>query len=293
MGVCILIMNRFRLFLTFVLTFTAFVPLTFAKDALYLLQDNCVRCHLTHETPGKGCVPLAWKSSVHYGPETGCADCHGGNKFLQMAFKKGHIGIPSGREITDMCGKCHVGEGERFIKRTKFAPAQVKRCEATCITCHDAHTTKKADLSIMEEKKCAACHGPDKASSLFAAIDVVKEKIASIEQQIDTRSKKGFPVTVPIRDLTALKHQRAAAFHSLTSADLVPFLNEDMMEALANIEHTMAGNSPTKWLFQGMAVLLFFFLCLLLLKYYQSTVLPHEDDGFDQQVGSTDKPKTD
>ena len=252
-----------------------------------------MRCHLTHETPGNGCVPLAWKTSVHYGPETGCADCHGGNKFLQMAFKKGHMGTPSGQEITDMCGKCHVGEGERFIKRTKFTPATAKKCEATCITCHDAHTTQKADLSIMEEKKCTTCHGPDKAAPLFSAIDTVRKKIASIEQQVDTRMKKGFPVTAPIRDHTALKHQRASAFHSLTAADLAQFLNQDMMEALTRIEQTMAGNSPTKWLFQGVAVLLFLFLCLLLLKYYQSTVLPHEDGGTAPQVDSTDKHKTD
>ncbi|MBU0994264.1 MAG: hypothetical protein KJ737_17370 [Proteobacteria bacterium] len=251
-----------------------FADHTQASDSLFLLQDNCVRCHLTCEAPGKGISAVNWKKSVHFGPDTGCADCHGGNKFLAMDFKKGHMGLPDGQEINDMCGKCHINEYKNMKSRKKFIHKTKKICEATCVTCHGYHNTGKADLSVINQKNCATCHSFEKVIPLESVVHRIQSKIKLIEETIAVRSEEHFPVTVPIRDLSNARTNLAISFHSLMSEELLNYLNNDLMASLMDIENKMSGTAPGKWLFQGMMILLFLLLCLILIKYYQMIVLP-------------------
>lgn len=254
------------LFISILILFTAQAQ---AADSLFLLQDTCVRCHLTSESPGTGNSVISWKKGVHFGPDTSCAECHGGNKFLYMKFKKDHMGVPKGSEINDMCGKCHVNEIEATKTRVKFKNPTKKACEATCVTCHSHHEVEKANLSVINKGNCGKCHVFEKAEPLKQAIIEFQEKVKTLEAIIQKRAESRLPVTSAVREISENRGNLKKAFHAMTSPDLVHYIHGDLIPALSDLESDLSRTGQRNWVFQGIFIILFLILCLIFVKYYQ------------------------
>jgi hypothetical protein len=255
------------LFISIVVFFTAHMAQ--AADALFLLQDACVKCHLTSESPGSGSSVISWKKGVHFGPDTGCAECHGGNKFLYMAFKKGHMGTPKGREANEMCGRCHVNEIKEMNARSQFRSRSDKRCEATCVTCHSHHQVEKATLSIINSGNCGTCHPFEKAATLTQALRDFQDIITTLEGMVQERTARHLPSIMAEREIKAAQTALKRGVHAMTSSELIEHIQGKLIPTLSELKGDLSQTGQRNWIFQGVMVILFLFLCLIFVKYYQ------------------------
>ncbi len=242
----------------------------FAADKLFLLQDACVRCHLLCEERSKENSVIAWKKGVHFRPDSGCSDCHGGDRLYYMDFQPGHMGIPDRSQTVAMCEKCHETEVRDFVNRQRPA-AGMKMCTASCADCHGYHLVNKADRGLINQTICGSCHSPDKAESVVSAIEAVEAKMTDIEGKIDHYEKNGFPVTTLKRQLEDVRMQFARSFHSQGLSRLEGHITEETVASLKNLEREMKKSNPARWRIQGVMVLSFLAAVLAVLVFYQQT----------------------
>ncbi len=251
---------------TILILFVALSPAT--ADDLYLLQDNCVRCHLTSERNTTENSVISWKQSVHYRPDSVCIDCHEGDKFLYLDFKKGHMGIPTAFKATAMCGKCHQNEYNAFIYlRSGSASGKIK-CAASCVTCHGSHKVKKADGSLINKQNCGKCHPFEKVKTLDDTIKAAQKAILEIERRILDREKKGFPSETAKSQIETIKKAYASSFHSLTTKQLIRYITDQTMVSLKQVDLKIDGSSTQRWAFEGVVVLVFLVICVVLAIYF-------------------------
>jgi predicted CXXCH cytochrome family protein len=123
--------------------------------ALYA-QNNCLDCHLELEDE----VALAMSEDVHAQANVSCVDCHGGDAAidtggdytLAMDPAKGFIGVPSARDIPQLCGRCH--SDATFMHR--FDPNLSVDQEAQYWTSVHGQRLRAGATDVAQ---CASCHG--------------------------------------------------------------------------------------------------------------------------------------
>lgn len=148
-------------------------------------QDSCVACH--------GVLPEAlgapvegMKRDVHSAHGISCADCHGGDPSVSdmtaMDPKKGYRGVPTRREIPDLCARCHsdaaymrrfdpsIETSQRERYRTSVHGMRLAEGDekvATCVSCHGVHgirSARQADSPVYPANvpaTCGGCHSND------------------------------------------------------------------------------------------------------------------------------------
>ena len=241
----------------------------FAADKFFLLQDACVRCHLLCEERSKENSVIAWEKGVHFRPDSGCSECHGGDKLYYMDFQPGHMGIPDRTQTVAMCEKCHEPEVRDFVNRQR--PADKKLCTASCVDCHGYHMVNKADGGLINEAICGSCHSPDKAINIISAMNIAEASMAAIEGKIDHYKKNRFPVTTLKRQLKDVRRQYARSFHDQELSRLEAHITKETMALLNDLEGEMKKSNPAKWRLQGVMVLSFLSAVLAVLVFYQQT----------------------
>jgi len=148
-------------------------------------DNSCVACHgVLDDERLSGPVTL-FADDVHAEKGFECVACHGGNAtiagFESMDPASGFVGKPRGRQLLDVCGRCHADAG--FMRQ--FNPSlrvdQVSEylasvhgqrlvrsadtLVATCSSCHPAHRVRPPSdpnssvHPLNVENLCGGCHG--------------------------------------------------------------------------------------------------------------------------------------
>lgn len=145
-------------------------------------QNTCYDCHVDLDEKHTG-ISEEWEDSVHGKAGVGCADCHGGDPGtdemnLSMSPEVGFIGVPTRKNIPDLCGGCH-SDVERMRQYNLPTDQYVKYIDsvhgiklkengdtrvALCVDCHGTHDIKKASdplaavYPLNVPALCAGCH---------------------------------------------------------------------------------------------------------------------------------------
>jgi hypothetical protein len=244
---------------------------------LFLLNDYCVRCHLTCERNGKPNSVLLWKKSVHFPQHAGCADCHGGDRYLNIKFKKGHIGFLDKHETKQMCRRCHRHEYELSEKRSLMKILTGDKCSVSCIDCHGHHKIEPSSGNRINIVNCSSCHSANAAKDLIHTIMLADSKLKALEERIKKRIGQIYPTVNYIADLENLKNEFKDNIHQKSMAELPEAIRSGTLTSAEELQAVMETTSPTYWYVQGIAVISFLALCFAMTLYLGKVLLKIPD----------------
>jgi hypothetical protein len=171
----------------------------------------CLQCHASQT--GRGGTPLKlWQESIS------CHDCHGGDPkdaANAMSPARGFRGVPKETAIPEFCGRCHVG-----IKDDYLASAHGRalgRGGPTCSTCHGSHAVVKANLELINEKRCSTCHPYQRAAAIKEALADTERNLTLVEQTLNRHKGEGVDTDAGEKRLFALKNQQHRLFHNVNT----------------------------------------------------------------------------
>lgn len=176
-----------------------------AQDAQEVPGGDCVTCHATLD--GRlGEPAAAFATDVHAQRGFGCVACHGGDEdagFAGMDPAKGFVGRPRGRELLDVCGRCHsdaafmrqYNPSLRVDQVTEYLTSVHGRrlqqfgdtLVATCSSCHVAHrirppTDPQSTVHPLNvAATCASCHAD---TTHMASYDIPTDQYANYQQSV-------------------------------------------------------------------------------------------------------------
>jgi predicted CXXCH cytochrome family protein len=178
-------MREFTVFTWLVLLAPSAWPLLAAAQQQV---DSCLSCHLNINDERLARPAKEFSEDIHATKGFGCIACHGGDAadsgMGAMDPGRGYIGKPKGRQIPQVCGRCH--SDARFMKRYNPALRVDQVAEyyfsghgrrlmmmgdtsvATCVKCHTSHSIKPPShpessvhpLKVAET--CGSCHADAK-----------------------------------------------------------------------------------------------------------------------------------
>lgn len=258
----------------YIIAAAIFIPMIFFSNEaqsqnLFLLQDMCVKCHLLGENYGKRNSVLAWKDSAHFRADSGCVECHGGDKYMYIDFKRGHIGLPSRAEAVAICGKCHAKEKSDFLSKRAAAPTDFA-CTVTCVDCHGYHYVAKADAELFNKANCGGCHAFDRAAPIYKTAAKARGAMFSIETKIETYQNENFPVDSARSRLDEIGVEYVGMIHSEPMNKFERVTKDKTMKSIAELESQMEKSSPGKWKIEGAVVVTFLAIVALILLGYQA-----------------------
>jgi predicted CXXCH cytochrome family protein len=146
--------------------------------------DMCASCHASLPIERLANPVTLFADDIHASTGFGCVACHGGDPtapgFASMDPRKGFVGRPAGRQVVQVCGRCHSDAGFmrqynpslRVDQAAEYASSvhgqrllgQGDTAVATCVSCHPAHQIRPpsdARSSVAPENvatTCGACH---------------------------------------------------------------------------------------------------------------------------------------
>ena len=239
-----------------------------AAPASFLEQDMCVRCHLLGENLGAPTPVLSWKRSVHFRADSGCADCHGGDKYFYADLQRGHLGLPDAAAAIAQCVKCHAREKPPAIDPSLGEPGKFK-CTVTCIDCHGYHQVEKASSDLINEVTCGRCHSFTLVKPHQMALARTEAGIAALAGRIDRIEAQDLPVARLRQELEAVKADYADLFHQRRPGQFEAAAAA-LLASLPRVEARIDRASPYKWYLSGTVVVGFLLAIVVLLIGYQS-----------------------
>ncbi len=127
-------------------------------------DQTCEGCHRTLD-PG---IDLAWRRSVHFRANVGCADCHGEDHEVVLAAKgkvsAGVCGNCHGQVVDDYAGSAHAQAEVVALSDARYIAQSAALQEEGCMMCH-ATGTRFEDGSV---GGCNECHPGHEFSAEFA-----------------------------------------------------------------------------------------------------------------------------
>ncbi len=164
-------------------------------------QNACLTCHSTIPQEKAECVTECWLRSLHKQNGVTCVSCHGGDadidvgnvkqlsqqefaskKALAMSRAKGFIGVPKGKEMFDVCSKCHSDSVNRYENSIMGVAYLDNKGGPSCTDCHSAHYVIIPDVP----KSCEKCH---KDTTGFDQIDPMNVNDATVTELSRLRIK--------------------------------------------------------------------------------------------------------
>jgi hypothetical protein len=100
-----------------------------------------------------------------------CIGCHGSHAALP----------PSVRQVTDVCGRCHVAIAQSFYAGPHAQAAGDPERFAGCLACHSNHGTQRVPYEQLDEF-CATCHEPE--SNAYALAQAMEEEVLRARQEL-------------------------------------------------------------------------------------------------------------
>lgn len=173
-------------------------PVSRAQDS----PDMCIECHGALDS-GPLSAPVAdFESDNHARAGFGCADCHGGDPTIAgpggMDPAVGFIGVPGGRDVIAVCGRCHsdaefmhqYNPSLRVDQVTEYWSSRHGQrlasagdtAVAVCSDCHRPHGLRPATdpnstvFPANVATTCGACHSdPERMAPYGIAVDQVEK----------------------------------------------------------------------------------------------------------------------
>lgn len=145
--------------------------------------NTCLSCHLKLEDSALAAPARAYEDDIHAEKGFTCVDCHGGNAsrddMTSKAGGTGFVGRPAGRQVLQVCGKCHsdaafmrrynpnlrvdqVAEYSTSVHGQRLLKGDTR--VATCVSCHPAHQirqpgdTRSSVNALNVAETCGKCH---------------------------------------------------------------------------------------------------------------------------------------
>lgn len=177
--------------------------------------ESCVACHQSLDSKEFSAPAKEFHNDIHASKGLGCVACHGGDDkdsgFGAMDPAKGFIGIPSRKDIPELCGRCH--SDAQYMKR--FDPslrvdqlaeyrtsvhgrrlAAGDTMVATCADCHHIHsirppTDPKSNVYPLHvAQTCGRCHAD---SAYMKPYGIPTNQLQQYEKSVhwETLSQKG------------------------------------------------------------------------------------------------------
>lgn len=249
-----------------------------ASDSLFLLQDNCVKCHILYETRVEENSFFAWRNSVHFQPDSSCSGCHGGDPYIRLDFQKGHMGKPAGDEILSMCGRCHKTEVTHFKNRLK-SKSQMKSCEASCINCHGHHRIKSENGSRIFKTTCSKCHALMAAQSTLSKILEVETVSSDIQSYATKKQQRGLPVDSHMETFRLITREYKQSFHKMNVNQIEQHLTDVVLPGLKAVQSEMNSSTIFKWYSRGVIIMGFFIVVFVFLILYQLVLNMEEKEN--------------
>lgn len=192
-----------------------------AEDISQETPSVCVSCH--GGLKGKlGKPVLLWRKSIHHQMGNSCEGCHGGdptNVLEAMSPDRGFIGVPQHEQITDVCGHCHIGVKENYMKSPHYKTA-LMGFGPTCIICHNSHDVKKASLELIREELCGQCHPFENAQKIKKAFGHAEKTLNERKDELRYLGRRGMPVKRLEQTLFNLRNALHQITHSLNVEDV-------------------------------------------------------------------------
>ncbi len=196
---------------------------------------TCGRCHSDEKKMPKYHVPATipgdYEKSVHAAAlrvrkdlsAPTCVTCHGN-----------HGATPPGvRDVSEICGRCHVREAEAFSKSPHASATAGGKMKA-CISCHSNHAIHHPTDELLRTA-CADCHkkADDPAlqvrDEFLAGIGQIRRDIDSTRDLVQSAAERGFEVgeeQVRVEEAKTAFIALTPAQHALNLADLSKALRE-------------------------------------------------------------------
>ncbi|MGD2081038.1 MAG: cytochrome c3 family protein [Nitrospirota bacterium] len=207
-------------------------------------ETVCVSCHASENVPPRWRgIPSEWKASWHYRNGVSCHDCHGGDSqdaVMAMSPEKGFVGKPAYGDVPRFCGKCHAEILERYYESGHGEALRSSGTGPNCVTCHGSHGIRKADLGIINEERCSACHSYDRARIIKRALSETEEKISRLDSALERLKARGIFVKEEEQGLFRTRVDFRALFHATDTA-LVRERTGEFTERLSGIEGRAEG----------------------------------------------------
>lgn len=168
-------------------------------------ENSCRACHGALGDARLSGPVQAMTADIHSEKGFTCVICHGGDAqepgLSAMDPARGYIGVPRGRQIVDVCGRCH--SDAQFMKQynpslrvdqvteyyTSVHGQRLRRDDdvrvATCADCHPAHSITPPSnpkssvnpLNVVET--CGACHADSEYMAPYTIPTDQKERYES------------------------------------------------------------------------------------------------------------------
>ncbi len=235
------------------------------------MESVCIKCHIESGDEYLMKPVREWEKSIHAENGISCHHCHGGNpkdEETAMSEEFGFIGIPKYEEVTSFCGKCHAGVKENYLKS---AHGKALPVGPNCVTCHTAHSQKKAGLFLITPELCSTCHDFEKAEKIKFALMNTENTISNLYKRIENLWTEGFNV----EDLNKLLFATRNSFRSLThivEVDYILSQTGGIYADLGKIEEEVKKkeNILNRRKLIGAIIIVFFFLSAYIFgKLYQ------------------------
>ena len=192
------------------------LTLLFSLSAAAAPADTaCLQCH--GSMPGRLGAPVeAWKQSVHAANGISCHDCHGGDPTdpaNAMSPDRGFLGKPDATGVPDFCGRCHVGVADDY--EASLHGKALGAGGPNCVTCHGNHGVQRASLAIIDEQRCGACHTPERAMKIKAALQATDDRIGALEAELEPLHRQAFDVEDMKGELFQARNDFHRLFHTV------------------------------------------------------------------------------
>ncbi len=211
---------RYRLALLVIAVMICFfTPVVSGQGGGGQQETVCLDCHDSDiMKPEFRSIPSEWRKSWHNRNNVSCHDCHGGDPkdtAMAMSPERGFAGKPNYAEVPEFCGKCHIGILKNYLESGHGRALKSTQSGPNCVTCHGSHGIQKADINIINEKRCSQCHTYERAKTMKQALFVTEKKIRDIEGGLKELKQSGVFIEDQEKTLFNTEAEFRILFHSV------------------------------------------------------------------------------
>ncbi|HSB35100.1 MAG TPA: cytochrome C [Nitrospirota bacterium] len=182
-------------------------------------EPICIQCHDSDMMkPEWRKIPAEWRTSWHFRNGVACNDCHGGDPVdaaMAMSPKRGFVGAPKYKDVPEFCGKCHIGILKNYLDSGHGKALKASGRGPNCVTCHGSHDIQKANIDIINEKRCTQCHTYERAGSMKQALSATERKLDDIRNALKKLSSQGIYTGEEDKELFRTEAEFRTLFHTV------------------------------------------------------------------------------
>lgn len=229
----------FLILIIFLIVVICVPVLSLAQDGGAAQATACLDCHDSDMMgPAFRDIPADWEKSRHFQNNVSCHDCHGGDPTdtaMAMSPERGFAGKPQYSEVPDFCGKCHIGILKNYLESGHGKALKASQSGPNCVTCHGSHSIQKADINIIDEKRCSQCHTYERAMAMKQALFAAEKKIRDVRDGLRELEAAGVFTEEEEKTIFNTEAEFRTLFHSV-DVSLIKDRSDGFVKKLEQIE---------------------------------------------------------